>query len=346
MMRIIFLVVLVSLFAGCQSFDTPQILDSGGRVLAGSVSEIDRLDINGTKQFVMIRGRSADSPVVLRIHGGPGQAEIAAEVINRDLEKNFVVVEWDQRGAGKSVLDDSLYSSLTLDQIVDDTLALSRYLQKRFGKKILLLGHSWGSLVGLKAVKRSPELYAGFISTGQIVNYRTGMGITYDLLGRLANQQSNGAAVQALADLGRPPYTKSHSRQVFYDLIEKFGLDWHAKKSFDRVGLMLRSPEYSWSEKLSFTGEARRSFDVLLPDLMGADLESVTDFDVPVYFLLGRWDGMAPHELAEQYFETIHAPLKKILWFEDSAHFPQYEEPGKFGEAINSIWQEIRENSP
>ena len=332
---------LLGLLAGCQSLDTPKITDRAGKPLAGSVSELLALDLNGVRQYVLIRGQNAANPVLLRLHGGPGQAEMAAESVNRDLERDFVVVEWDQRGAGKSALSDAGYARLSLGQLVDDTLALSRYLRKRFGTPLVLMGHSWGSIVGLLAAEKEPSLYCGFISTGQIVNFSKGAAITYAALLDEARRRADAAAVQTLTGLGPPPYADANRRQKYFGLIDTLGVSWHSAVPFDRVGLMLRSPEYSWTEKFAYPAAAQKSFDALFPDLQAVNLEDHRDFQIPVFFFVGRWDRLAPYELAEHYIQDLRAPQKGIVVFENSAHFPQYEEPARFAAVVREVWRRL-----
>jgi len=334
------LLSLIGLLTACQSTATDPIVDGAGKPRAGSIAELTALELNGARQFVLIRGENRENPVILRVHGGPGQAEMAAEVLNRDLEKDFVVVEWDQRGAGKSAIPDSDYAKLSLGVVVSDTVALARVLNQRFGRKILLMGHSWGSVVGLLAAERNPELFAGFVSTGQIVDYQAGSAITYrDMLTMAANQRLDATS---LRELGPPPYSDEARRQRYFGWMDKLGVSWHASPAMDRVGLMLRSPEYSWTEKLGFTDEAQKSFQALFGDLSSIRLEDHRTFSIPILFVLGAWDRLAPHELAQAYFDTIQAPFKQAVTFESSAHFPQYEEPQRFSQTVKQFWEAIQ----
>jgi pimeloyl-ACP methyl ester carboxylesterase len=114
-----------------------------------------------------------------------------------------------------------------------------------------------------------------------------------------------------------------------------FGALWYSDEKFDRVGWMISSVEYSWPEKLRYTGAAEKSFNMLLPDLLSIDLNvAVPTVKVPVYFAVGRHDYMAPTEVSKAYFSRLVAPKKEWIWFENSAHFPQWEEAENFHELL------------
>lgn len=319
----------------CTSHDTRPILGVDGAPLTGSIAKLERIDLGGVPQWILIRGNNADNPVLLKLHGGPGQAEMATAGLNRQLEKDFVVVEWDQRGAGKSAASVEPIAGMNLEQMVADTIELTELLLRRFNRnELILVGHSWGSVLGLKAVQRRPELYQAFVSTGQIVNYSRGLRAGYEFLMAEANGRGEETALYELQQIGEPPYSDKNSkakREVYIRWMTRFGALWHSAEKFDRVGWMISSVEYSWPEKLRYTQAADRAFNLLLPDLLSVDLNtSVPTVDVPIYFAVGRHDYVAPSEVSRDYFNHVIAPRKKWIWFEKSAHFPQWEEPEAF----------------
>jgi pimeloyl-ACP methyl ester carboxylesterase len=332
-------IIFMSALTACTSFDTRPIVDERGVPIPGSVAKLERISLGGVPQWILIRGRSADSPILLKLHGGPGQAEMATVSLNRLLEQDFVVVEWDQRGSGKSAHSIEPTAAMNLEQIVSDTLELSELLLNRFHrKKLILVGHSWGSVVGLKAIQRRPDLYQAFVSTGQIANYPDGLRAGYEFLMREARGRNNAAALGDLQRIGPPPYAAGDSkakREVFGRWLMEFGGLWHSEEKFDRVRWMISSVEYSWPEKLRFPAAAEKAFDLLLPSLLSADLNiAVPAVDVPVYFAAGRYDYMAPTEISLAYFSRLVAPRKEWIWFENSAHFPQWEEVQKFHDLL------------
>jgi len=260
---------------------------------------------------------------------------MATTGLNGLLEADFVVIEWDQRGSGKSAASIQTAAAMNLGQLVADTIELTENLTQRFGKRPLIIaGHSWGSVLGLMAVQRRPDLYSAFISTGLIANFAEGQRVAYRFL--LAESERRGAR-KALADLtglGAPPYAGTDGSSKWKRCarwLGEFGAVWHSSEKFDRVGWMLSSIEYSWPEKLRFSRAAARCFDLLYADLLSVNLiESVRQVEVPVFFAEGRYDQMAPVEVAERYFSGLIAPAKEWVLFENSAHFPHWEERERF----------------
>jgi pimeloyl-ACP methyl ester carboxylesterase len=338
-MKLAVLIAVVCFLTCCSSSKTKPIHDAQGQAIAGSVASLERVMLGGVYQWILIRGNNVENPILLKLHGGPGQAEIATVGLNRLLEKDFVVVEWDQRGSGKSAQGIEPKSGMNISQFVEDTHELTELLLKRFRQKnLILVGHSWGSVIGLKAVQKYPDSYRAFVSTGQIANFSEGMNVGYRFLMDEAKKRNNSDALNDLTRIGPPPYTGDGSkakREVYGKWLDKFGALWHSSEKFDRVGWMISSVEYSWPEKLRYTRAAERSFDLLLPELAAIDMNiAVPKVDVPIYFVVGRYDHMAPFEVSQKYFSPLIAPNKEWIWFENSAHFPQWEEVEKFHDLL------------
>jgi len=335
------LIAVICCLTCCTSYKTKPILDAQGRVVAGSVASLERIKLGGVYQWILIRGYSVENPILLKLHGGPGQAEMATVALNRALEKDFIVVEWDQRGAGKSAQAIEPESAMNIAQFVEDTHDLTELLLQRFHQKnLILVGHSWGSVIGLKTVQKYPTLYRAFVSTGQIANFSEGVLVGYRFLVDEAKARSDTSALNELMKIGPPPYTgrgSSAKREVFEKWLNAFGAEWHSPEKFDRVGWMVSAVEYAWPEKLHYTGAAKRSFDLLLPELAALDMNVVVPkVDVPVYFAVGRYDHLAPFEVSQKYFSNLIAPNKEWIWFENSAHFPQWEEAEKFHDLLTN----------
>jgi proline iminopeptidase len=332
-------IIVAAGLSACTSFDTKPIVDQTGVPVPGSVARLERITLGGVPQWILIRGYSANNPILLKLHGGPGQAEMATVGLNHLLEKDFVVVEWDQRGSGKSADSIDPTAAMNVEQFVADTLELSELLLNRFHrKKLILVGHSWGSVVGLRAVQKRPDFYQAFVSTGQIANYSEGLRVGYDFLIGEAVSRNNAAALHDLQQIGPPPYSGSDSkakREVYGRWLMDFGALWHSDESFDRVRWMISSVEYSWPEKLRYSRASERAFDLLLPSLLSIDLSlAVPTVEIPVYFAAGRHDNMAPTKVSHAYFSRLVAPRKEWVWFENSAHFPQWEEVQKFHDLL------------
>ncbi len=334
--------LLLLLATGCTSVHTPPITDAQGRPLAGSIARLEPLVLGGVRQWVLLRGADATAPLLLKLHGGPGQAEMATVPFNRALEQDFVVVEWDQRGAGKSAEAIEPDDAMTIERIVADTIELSERLLQRFGqRRLVLVGHSWGSVIGLLAVQRRPELYRAFVSTGQIVHLASAGRLSHQALVDEATRRGDADALATLQRIGPPPYlgeSAAPSQQAYLDLLQRLGGLWQADEPFDRIGWMLRAPEYAWPEKLAYTAAAERSAGRLMPQLAAIDLrQAVPSVQVPVYFAAGRHDRLQPPALSRAYFDALQAPAKHWAWFETAAHFPQWEEPAHFHALLRQV---------
>ena len=318
---------------------TKPILDAQGRTAPGSIATLEPLTLGGVRQWVLLRGRSADSPLLLKLHGGPGQAEMATVGLNGLLEADFVVIEWDQRGAGKSRASIQPTAAMNMGQFVADTIELTEHLTQRFGKRqLIIVGHSWGSILGLMAAQQRPDLCSAFVSTGLIANFAEGQEAAYRFLLAEAERRRSPKALAELTGLGVPPYAGADGSAKWKRCarwLGEFGAVWHSSEKFDRVRWMVSSIEYSWSEKLRFNHAAGRSFELLYPELLSVNLiETVPQVEVPVFFAEGRHDQLAPVEVAERYFSSLIAPTKEWVLFENSAHFPHWEERERFHQLL------------
>lgn len=294
-----------------------------------------RLVLGGIGQEVQLRGADASNPLLLILHGGPGFAEMPLfTTYNSELEQHFLVVHWDQRGAGRSFADDIPGESMTLRQFVDDAVKLVDWLTEHFAQeKIFLLGHSWGSLLGATVAARNPEKLHAYIGAGQLVAGLRNEQASYAFTLRTAIEQHNDDARKELERI-EARYTPTGGL-AFADLVvqrgwlDKFGGTTHGGTSeiFGRVEAELREEYYG---VLSAVAQ-EFSFGYLMSDLLGSDLlRTARTFDLPIHFLLGRHDQNTPAELAVEYFEAIEAPHKELHWFENSAHLMPFEEPAKF----------------
>ncbi len=301
------------------------------------LASLEQIEINGARLWVLIRTENAGYPVALFVHGGPGTSELGLNRQNtRAIESRFTVVNWDQRGAGKSFAAGRDRARMTREQMVDDVLALSAHLAERFQKrKILLVGHSWGSVIGMLAVTKRPDLFHAYIGIGQMSRMAESEKLSYDWTLAQATRAGDTATVAKLAEIGPPPYTGDWRRKFMTErrLLGKFGGEYWGSRS-GAFGVVLRtlfSREYTMLDRVNFFRGIFASLDALFPELYATDLfVEAPEVKVPVWFCLGRHDYEVPNPLSARYFETLQAPRKELVWFEDSAHLPNTEEREKF----------------
>jgi proline iminopeptidase len=339
---------------------TSEFKDIHGKNIENSVVKMEYLKIGGVQQFVLIRGKNRNNPVLLILHGGPGNPELPMyRKYNSELENYFTVIYWDQRGAGKSNVENIPDSSFTLDQFVQDTHELTIYLKAQFKKdKIFLLGHSWGSLLGIQTVYKYPNDYYAYVGTGQFGNQPQSDSLSYLFAKQKAKESHDTIALKDLDNIGE--YNSENLKRTGFmnwlfiqrTYVSKFGgaiADPNATVDIFLLPI-LYCKEYTIANKYNLIKNNSQSaftnsqFSKMTPMVLGIDLSKVNELQIPVYFLQGKNDYLTNFSVAEKYFDVLKAPKKEFIVFEKSAHFPPFEEPEKFNTfMINRILKESTE---
>jgi pimeloyl-ACP methyl ester carboxylesterase len=315
-------------------------MDQHGNPLAGSISEKMLVDINGLQQGMFIKSKDATNPVLLFLHGGMPEYWLTQRYPT-GLEDYFTVVWWEQRGAGLSYNPDIPPETMTVEQLVDDTLEVTNYLRKRFGQdKIYLMGHSGGSFIGILAAARAPELYHAYIGVAQMAYQLESERLAYEYSLEQFAANGNRRMLQKLEDT---PVTGKDPLPVGWlslrdTAMHSLGIGTtHDIKSVI-TGIFLPSwqfREYTLGEKLNLWRGKFFSQNILRDKMFATDLTAqVTELDLPVYFFHGRYDYTVSYPQAKSYFEKLKAPIKGFYTFEQSAHSPMFEEPEKMQEIL------------
>jgi pimeloyl-ACP methyl ester carboxylesterase len=312
---------------------TPPFKGADGRVLEGSVAEAGMLPIGGIDQWVLIRGRSRENPLLIVLHGGPGGSETAFfRHFNAALEAAFTVVYWDQRGAGRSYSKSIAASSLTVERFVADLDELVDAMLARFGKRqVVLLGHSWGTVIGTLYASRFPAKVAAYVGTGQVADATQSEVESYAFVLAEAERRNHRTALKQLRQVGPPPHTLKTVR-IQRRWLAAFGGALRARISpFRQLWLVLSAPEGSPGDLGRLMRGGALSINALLPAMYAMRLDrDCPRFEVPIFFFLGRYDMQVAAPVSAAYFDTLEAPHKQLLWFEGSAHSPPFEEPELF----------------
>lgn len=312
---------------------TPPFDDPSGTVTAGSIATIERINLGGVEQSVLIRGRSTKAPILIWLHGGPGNDETGLlRYHNAVLEDHFLVVYWTQRGTGRSYHSDIPASSMTLAQFVADLDQLVGVLKSRFGqKKVVLAAHSWGTNIGVAYAQAHPENVAAYLGIGQIANSAEGERRAYAFTLAEAKRRGDSEALAELTRIGPPPYPFSTilEQRVW---LNKFGGAWHKPTSLvDLMRTSFKASEATWYDLALFDLGQNFSGNALADQVARFDwMHQATVFRMPVFIVAGRFDHNTDAELAHAYFTAIKAPEKRFKWFEQPAHSPLFEEPQAF----------------
>ena len=311
---------------------TPKFEGPDRAMLPGSIAETAYLRLGGIDQWVMIRGENVANPVLIALHGGPGFPETNFfRHFNSEFEKTFTVVHWEQRGAGKSFTRDTPESSMTIDRFVSDLDELVDAVCARLNKKrVVILGHSWGSSLGTLYAARHPDKVSAYVGTGQIGDLQASELSSYAFVLAEAERRSNRAALRQLRAIGKPPYS-AKTIMVQRKWLSRFVGIMRGKTFWQVFRVMRASPESSIFDLSDIFRGAMFSLRTLWSEVSRVNLEtSVPELKMPVFFFIGRHDHQVAAETSAAYFDKLVAPSKQLVWFEESAHMPPFEEPEKF----------------
>ncbi len=339
---ILFLAITLALVWQLWPTSTPAFVDANGAPVSGSIAEEEWVEVNGLQQWTLTRGAHVDNPVLLVLHGGPGAGEFAwFRAYNSNLEDEFVVVHWDQRGAGKSFDPATPAETMNLPQIVADIDMVVDHLRSKFGReRIAILGHSWGSLLGTLYASAHPEKVSGYVGTGQIADMKDNERVSYEFALAEAQRLGHEQAVEELTQIGSPPYSVE-ATLIQRRWLTEFGggLTHDGRSQLSLAWTALSNPEFNLIDLINLVRSALFSMDHLWDQIGDINLDQTyLSFEVPVFFVLGRYDHQTPSELAETYFNRLTAPEKELFYFENSAHAPPWEEPDRFFDVmVNQI---------
>jgi pimeloyl-ACP methyl ester carboxylesterase len=310
---------------------TPPINGVDGRPRQGSIASLEKVTLNGTEQWITIRGQDVRNPVLLNLGmGGPGGG-FATRSQFEPLERYFTVVSWDEPGTGKSI-GAVPFDQLTKQRFVEDGRALTEWLRQRFGQqRIFLYGVSWSSILGIWLVQEHPELYAAFISSGQMVNTTENDRLGYRLALDYVRQRGDERTVAKLIANGPPPYREPNPVFRYLDYLDVLN-DYMGTPRYAMIVPLIPfvAPEYGLVDKVQHTRGLIQSFNAVYPQLADLDLATqATTLRVPVYFFVGRQDVNAMAFLVEDYYQRLSAPRKQLIWL-DGGHGLGTADPSQF----------------
>jgi pimeloyl-ACP methyl ester carboxylesterase len=333
-----------------QPASTPPVFGKNGEPLPGSIASLERVRLGGHDQWIMIRAASRDMPVLLYLSGGPGQSDLPfIPALWTDIAHDFVLVDWDQRGTGKSYPALDPTSTLTVDRLVADTIELTDYLRARFAEeKIYLTGESWGTTLGVLAVQRAPDRYHAFIGSGQMVSQlETDRRLHRDVID-LAGRTGNAALADRMRAAGEPPYDDVFVQGLVMQQYDQLYKPYEPPSAYIERGIAANlgpwgvlGSEYTLIEKVNLLRAAMEMNAAVYPQLQrGAGLDfrrDVPRLEVPYYMLDGQAELTSRREVALEWYAQLEAPIKRVFSFSDAAHSVSMEQ----SEAFHRILLEV-----
>ncbi|MDE6788093.1 MAG: alpha/beta hydrolase [Ruminococcus sp.] len=312
----------------------------------GGINEQMYVDINGTKQWISIYGQDKDNSVLLYLHGGPGSPTSPYDyAFTRKWSDVYTVVTWDQRNCGKSYSPDQNDTALTYDLMMSDGVEITKYLLDYLGKdKITLLGHSWGTYLGSNLALQYPEYYECYIGTGQLVDfYQNEIAFKEEATKWVGNDEEGKQLIEKLTigDFSMEYYAARNA------LMEKYGYDIFADGTdYNLAATQIFNPYYSLGDFYKYINSDFSVYENFLnSDEFGKfSLLSKTDYQVPFYNINGDKDYQTNYLIAQDYFESVNAPRKKLYIMKDTTHGLLESKSEEFSDILHEIAQTEHQN--
>ena len=297
------------------------------------IDEARYVSIGGIEQYITIRGEDRDNPVILFLHGGPGDATNPwGYLAFRSWLRHFTVVQWDQRGAGRTLgkSGPQIASTLTIDRMTQDGVELAEHLRKALQKdKIILVGHSWGSVLGTFMAKARPDLFYAFVGTGQVADQPRNYAVAYQDLLKKAQSLGDQVALDELRAIGPPPYANSRGWGVQRKWANFFE---HADLFISGMfGAAMSAPGYSTADLNDWFAGQDLSGQQLIPQEVNLDMKALGgQFALPVFVIQGAEDFTTPTGLAREFVASLRAPRKTFVTIPGGGHFAVFMKTDEF----------------
>lgn len=298
------------------------------------ISESSYVTIGGIEQWVTIHGQDRDNPVLLFLHGGPGDVTNSwSFILFAPWEKHFTVVQWDERGAGRTLRKNGagIAPTITINRMAQDGIELAEYLRKHLHKeKIIVVAHSFGSILGVRMVRARPELFSAYVGTGQVSDFPVkNYTATYDALLKKAKALGDPRAIEELSRIGPPPYDSGEGYRVQWRWANAF--EGASQVIYGTLGLALFSPGYSVQD-INDSGDGQMlSAERLVPQTQSiGPAELGLEFTIPMFVFQGEEDFTTSTALAQHYVETIKAARKEFVAIKGGGHFAVFMRANQF----------------
>jgi pimeloyl-ACP methyl ester carboxylesterase len=298
------------------------------------IAEQSFVRLNGLDQWVTIRGDDRRNPVLLIIAGGPGNSLIPLTALFRPWEKYFTIVQWDQRGAGRTLEANGLagQGAMTLDQFTSDGVKLAEFLRAHLGKdRVVLLGASFGTVLGVRMAKARPDYFSAYVGTAQVVSSAEQEVIDYAGVMSKVRAAHDLDSVQALTRVGPPPYRSLDAIMVERGISSRY--DTAAERDFypQAVRLVLFAPDTSLLDIYYALRYGSFAAKALVDQILHYDARKLgPDFAMPVFVFNGDRDAITPVQLSRAWVEGLHAPQKTFVILKGGGHNAMLTMPDVF----------------
>jgi pimeloyl-ACP methyl ester carboxylesterase len=288
---------------------------------ATRIHEASFMPVGVIDQWVTLRGDDDRNPLLLLVHGGPADVQSPLVSTYAPYEKDFVLVQWDQRGAGRTYAKNGA-AVISAAKIIADGIDLAEHLRKRFPtQKLYLFGHSWGSFVATEMAQRRPDLFDAYVGTGQVASWAGQVQFQFDFLKQRYREKGDNAGLAALEAIGKPDPKNVKQYFGFSRPIRQYMNASDTAWLANLMKLLKASGETEASIKAIGDG-MNASGAALVDDMINEDLSTnALAFKVPYYVIQGRHDLFTPTPLAEAYFNKVSAPTKRLIIIENAGHF-------------------------
>jgi len=303
------------------------------------INILEKVDINNSWQWVLVRSKNTDAPLILHVQAGPGLPIIPeADALERllCLEDKYLVAYWDQRGCGKSFNKFIDPGTINISQLADDVIECTKYLLNRYGKdKVVLIGYSIGATISLLAAQKDSSIFSQLFLVGTDIDIPFANKYVLEFILSKAKEKNNKRILKLAARLESKPIINAKIFRERAKLLTDLG-GIRTGTNYNQLVMlsirnMLFSKAYSYRDILKTIKGMEFCQNALLPEVDSLNLFSqIKEVHVPVHFIQGRLDGIAPNQTAIKFYDYLQADTKSFTLFDNSAHTPHYEEPGKF----------------
>lgn len=290
--------------------------------IATPIQEARFVTLGGVEQWITIRGANRANPVLLIVHGGPGDAQSSLRSTYAVYEKEFTIVQWDQRGAGKTYAQNP-NSPPEPERVESDGIELAQYLCDYLAKKkILLLGHSWGSHLAVEMVQRRPELFAAYVGTGQVGSWRANVQAQFDFMLAKSRAAKDRKKVALMEAIGTPDPNNAAQYFSWWRMRNPYMARADVKWFEDLAQIVRTNPDFT-EEYMKALGDGMEySGRTTLSAMLATELPTTANtLEVPFFVIQGKEDMATPTSVAVQYFNVVKAPRKKLIVIEHAGHF-------------------------